>query len=189
MNREFASVMMLAFLSSACFVENFEEGQGKWSVDNGVWEVGTPTSGPNECHEGNRCAATVLDGNYPFTNSRLVSPSIWLVPANPLNPFPSIKFWHWFAWSGATGGAPDQGRVQISVYDPLSFTWSDWMDLGDNYSSASNAWTMSQVDLAPHTGQLVRLAFHHKGMNAFGTGPGWYVDEVEIPGIAIGIFD
>jgi hypothetical protein len=34
------------------FSEDFELGQGLWFADNGVWEVGTPTYGPAECHQG-----------------------------------------------------------------------------------------------------------------------------------------
>src|SRR6478609_7799961 len=45
----------------------------RWHVDNGIWAVGVPTSGPNKAFAGARCAATVLDGNYlPGADARLV---------------------------------------------------------------------------------------------------------------------
>ena len=53
---------------------NFEPGWDGWGADYGVWEVGTPTAGPDNCHGGSKCAGTVLGGNYPgYTDSRLIS--------------------------------------------------------------------------------------------------------------------
>ena len=34
------------------FEEGFETGGTSWSIDNGVWEIGIPTSGPNSCYTG-----------------------------------------------------------------------------------------------------------------------------------------
>jgi hypothetical protein len=62
--------------------DNFESPTvwDNWSVDNGVWEIGTPLTGPAtnsagyRTHEGTNCAATVLNGNYPAsTSSRLLN--------------------------------------------------------------------------------------------------------------------
>ena len=61
--------------SEVAFSEDFEFGIGDWTVEQGVWEAGTPTAGPSECYSGFDCAGTVLDGNYPgYTDSRLISP-------------------------------------------------------------------------------------------------------------------
>ncbi|MGD8312773.1 MAG: choice-of-anchor J domain-containing protein, partial [Gammaproteobacteria bacterium] len=58
------------------FGGDFEGGWGDWWADNGVWQVGTPTSGPGSCYSGSQCAGTVLDGNYPnHTDSNLISPT------------------------------------------------------------------------------------------------------------------
>jgi hypothetical protein len=49
------SILMLVGASPAAgvvFSYDFEAGQGNWNIDNGIWEVGTPTSGPNGCHGG-----------------------------------------------------------------------------------------------------------------------------------------
>ena len=42
--------------------EDFEVGWGDFSPDNGVWEVGIPTSGPGKAHQGLSAAATILAG-------------------------------------------------------------------------------------------------------------------------------
>ena len=57
------------------FSEDWEDGIGDWSVDNGVWQVGMPTSGPGAAHGGDQCAATTLDGIHPVNqDSRLITP-------------------------------------------------------------------------------------------------------------------
>ena len=44
---------------------NFEFGIGDWSADNGLWEVGIPTVGPDSnAHSGQNCVGTLLGGNY-----------------------------------------------------------------------------------------------------------------------------
>jgi hypothetical protein len=117
-----APLALLALLVSAHLahaqttLQTFEAGQGDWYADNGEWEVGSPTTvGPASCHQGTRCAGTVLNGNYPFTASRLVSPAFRLGTGTIQNPV-LLRFWHWFAWGGATGGFPGRGVVQASVY-------------------------------------------------------------------------
>lgn len=76
--------------------ENFEAGWGSWWADNGVWDVGVPTSGPEATHSGIHCAGTILDGNYPNdANTRLISPTISL-PAVTGDETISLKFWQWF---------------------------------------------------------------------------------------------
>ena len=79
---------------------NFESGWDGWAADYGVWEVGTPTAGPDSCHGGSRCAGTVLGGNYPGeTDSRLISPSITL-PGVSGDEELHLRFWHWFSPQG-----------------------------------------------------------------------------------------
>ena len=109
------------------FTGSFESGWGDWSADRGVWEVGTPTAGPDSCHSGSNCAGTVLGGNYPAdTDSRLISPSIML-PTVSGDQELHLRFWHWFSYSSY-----DAGYVQISVYDETTGEWSDWTTIGNS---------------------------------------------------------
>jgi hypothetical protein len=94
-----------------------------------------------------------------------------------------LRFWHWFQWGGATGGAPGQGVVQISVFDTTLLTWSAWTNVSTIFSSSSGVWTLNLVDLTAFSGEVVRIRFFHMGANAFSTGAGWYVDEIEIIGV------
>ena len=76
------ATFVLAFLyfnanaqQSTLWTETFEgDWTQNWGVDNGTWEVGVPTSGPNVTHSGQQCAATVLNGNYSddAPDSRLI---------------------------------------------------------------------------------------------------------------------
>ncbi|KHE92014.1 MAG: hypothetical protein K8F52_07155 [Candidatus Scalindua rubra] len=47
--------------ASVVFNEDFESGIGSWTIDNEVWEVGSPTSEPGSSYGGTQCAGTVLD--------------------------------------------------------------------------------------------------------------------------------
>lgn len=40
-------------------------GWNEWTAEQGVWEVGVPTSGPGAAHSGSNCVATVLGGELP----------------------------------------------------------------------------------------------------------------------------
>jgi len=63
--------------AAVVFSEDFESGAPGWQIDNGVWQIGVPTSGPGAAHQGTSAAATVLAGNYPRNvSSRLISPTI-----------------------------------------------------------------------------------------------------------------
>ncbi len=46
------------------FEKDFESGLVSWWADNGLWDVGTTTAGPNTCHGSSQCAGTLLDGDY-----------------------------------------------------------------------------------------------------------------------------
>ncbi len=75
---------MFSLAAFGCDPPPFEEEfltseMGGWSVDNGVWQIGTPTDvGPEACHTPPYCAGTIIDGPYPAVNSRLISPTIIL---------------------------------------------------------------------------------------------------------------
>ncbi|MFZ0390045.1 MAG: hypothetical protein WAN36_06260 [Calditrichia bacterium] len=101
-----------------------------WHVDGGTWQVGVPTSGPNSAHNGQKCAATVLSGNYSTTvDSRLIRHTSFVVPSASQNP--RLRFWHWYSFSSG-----DYGKVQIKVGN------SGWQDIFSNYlNTGSGAWS------------------------------------------------
>ena len=167
------------------YEETFE-GSSNWSADNGVWEIGVPTSGPGAAHEGMKCAGTILSANYPgYTDSRLIGPYIspWEqgIELRELtgNEELHLRFWNWFNYSSY-----DSGQVQISVQDDATGEWGAWVNEGGAVSSYSGGWSLKDVDLTDYAGQTIRIGFLHVAdRNQYGhasEGPGWFIDDIQI---------
>jgi len=154
--------------------EDFESGFGDWSVDEGSWEVGIPTSGPSNSHSGQNCAGTNLEGNYQEpADSRLVSPS-FVVP--PVSKNPAVQFWHWFSFSAA-----DYGEVQIRVNN------GNWQPISSQIlNTSSGIWTNFYISLTAYADSTVQIAFDFHSVNSGGgsndVSSGWYIDEISIVG-------
>ena len=142
-----------------------------WSVDNGVWDIGAPLTGPVtnsvglRALQGTNCAASVLDGSYPASSSsRLIRNSAFVVPSASQNP--RIQFWHWYEFSGNSYGV-----VQIK-----SGT-NAWTDLSPRYyATGGGVWTRPVVDLKAYAGKAVQIAFQIATDG--NVADGWCVDEV-----------
>lgn len=146
-----------------------------WASTEGVWQLGTPTSGPNVAHSGNRCWATRLDGNYGYlTRSSLQSTWIDLPVTAPLE----LRFWHWFSFSGSDG--VDYGYVSV---DHSGGTTT----VAGNFTGASSGWSQYIVDLSAYAGQTIRINFRMVDVdgNGFGSSEssGWYLDDFEFVGL------
>ena len=165
------------------FTVDFEGGWKHWSADNGIWEVGEPTSGPGCAHRGDQCAGTVMGGNYAgYTDSRLVSPPIWL----PLECCEVLYMCYWQWWSYSSY---DYGYLQISIQDEGTGGWSDWVTLpGTTVEGSSPVWTRRCVELTAYEGQTVKIAFCHTANRDSVGRPsestGWYIDNIHFPGIS-----
>ena len=166
-----------AAAADVVYQDDFEGGWGDWFVDNGVWEIGTPTAGPKAAHGGTNLAGTVLDGNYPGeTDSRLISPSMSF-PAVSGNEELRLCFWQWFSYSSY-----DYGVVQISLWDPDAAAWSAWEDVSGKMVSVSSVWSRTCVDLTQYAGQKVKIAFFHFAAagSSGDVSTGWYIDDIKI---------
>ena len=159
---------------------DWESGIGNWSADNGVWQVGTPTAGPESCFSGTQCAGTVLDGNYGVdTDSRLISPSIELSAVTGTEEI-HLRFQNWFSYLGG-----DSGQFQVSIWDVATSTWSDWSNEGGSVANTSG-WSLKDVNLTAYAGEVIRIAFYHTASrpsccNSSGfESTGWYIDDVSI---------
>lgn len=184
MRKEFFSltVAFILFISfTACspaygqstqtiYSESFESGIGDWFADNGVWEVGEPTTNPpNGAYAGQNCAATVLRGIYPANaDTRLISPRI-VLPTITSPESIQLRFWHWFSQFQG-----DPGIVQIS-----NDAGATWTDISIAFDLNSNAWTQYIIDISAYAGTAVRLAFYFTS-NGGNQANGWYVDELSI---------
>jgi hypothetical protein len=154
----------------------FESGLGDWWVNNGVWAVGKPTTGPGTAYAGTNCAGTGLAGDAPAWQSSLLISPMFMVPAASQNP--RLRWWQWFSfgWSQDTGG--DGGDLQVSTN-----TGASWQTLA-SYGGSSGVWSEPLVDLSAYAGLSVQIAFHFHSQadgndNADGGGGlGWFVDNV-----------
>ncbi len=154
--------------------EGFELGPGDWSADNGLWEVGVPTAGPDTAHSGVNCVATVLGGNYPaYANTRLISPEILLTPAP--GQVPMLYYWHWFRLYQSAHGS-DEGRIQISV------NGGEWETTSGPFSGTSPLWSQVGVNLSAYADSTVNIAFYFTSDWVY-EDQGWYIDDVRIVGI------
>jgi len=151
---------------------DFEDGMDNWSSDNGVWEVGAPTSGPFNAHSGSNAAGTVLSGDYPNTTSRLISSTIEL-PAIESGEEVHLRFWQWFSLDNY-----DSLNVQVSQQTATN-VWADWETL-DTYNGSSGVWSNAMVDLSAYAGRTVRIGFQLSQGSFTSVGPGWFVDDVSI---------
>ena len=151
--------------------EGFESGFGDWSVDEGSWEVGVPTSGPDSAYNGQNCVGTNLEGNYQEpADSRLISPP-FIVPAASENP--RFRFWYWFSFA-----AGDYGQVQIKVNNG---DWQPISNIINNYNS--NAWSYGSIDISSYADSTVQIAFYfhsHKAGYYNDVSSGWYIDDVSL---------
>ncbi len=164
---------------------DFEAGWGRWSAENGLWEVGSPTAGPGACHKGGSCVGTILAGDYPDwdTDSALFSPEIQLPPITGFEEI-LLRFWEWHQYAVA-GYEDDRGQVQISIWDPAldKLSWSAWKNIGDPVRGSSAVWTQKEIDLTAYANQKVKLAFRHIDDWVDGgdeVASGWYLDDIEI---------
>jgi hypothetical protein len=153
------------------FQWDFESGWDDWWADNGVWEIGAPTAGPDGPHGGSQCAGTNLDGNYPaYIDSRLISAPVTL-PEVSGDEQVHLRFWQWFSY------ANDEGRVQVSVYSDGE--WGSWESVGYPIQYSVPYWSMLERDLTEYAGEKIRIAFYHIA-DSVQEATGWYIDDVAV---------
>jgi len=132
--------------------------------------------GPTSCFAGTQCAGTVLDGNYPAnTDSRLVSASQQMPTVTGFEEI-RLRFQQWFSL-----GSGDSGQVQVSVFDPVTSTWGNWVSEGTSVTGVSAIWSLKDVDLTAYSGERVRIGFLHTAdASSISVSNGWYVDDIAI---------
>ena len=151
--------------------EGFEVGVGNWSSDNGLWQIGKASVGPDSAYSGHNVAGTVLNGNYPVNaNTRLISPEFTLQALEGESP--TLFFRHWYEFA-----SNDNGRVQISVNGGQWETVSSPL-----FDGNSPIWVQYAVDLSPYKDSTIQIAFYFTSSNQT-THNGWYIDSVRIEGV------
>ncbi len=173
------SYSVMTHESEILFYEDFESVNSEWTIENGIWQIGVPSSGGTR--SGTNVAATNLTGVYPAnSDSRLISPAIGL-PGILSDERIELRFWQWYESHGG-----DVGYVQISVLHEDS-TWGVWQTVaepgGYYHQYWTSGWSRVAVDLTSYTSQTIRIAFYHTAQDVWSgadEGLGWYLDDIEI---------
>jgi hypothetical protein len=154
------------------FPESFEAGMGSWYSVFGGWEAGAPTNGPAGAHNGVNCAAVGLHDNYSADLLAYLCSPFFTIPDSAQSP--RLRFWHW--WNI---GYNDYACVTINEkYD------TNWVEISPHYSgTGGNAWSYAFIDLTPYAGKTARISFdfHASSVGGGSGGPGWYIDDINIP--------
>ncbi|UCE18384.1 MAG: hypothetical protein JSV84_16250 [Gemmatimonadota bacterium] len=172
---------------------DFEEDDGGFVTEGeGDWEWGRPITGPQSAHSGAKVWATNLSGPYrDLSDSRLVIPNIDLSDYVGA----TLTFYHWYQSESVSGVLLDGGNVKIApdgepyhVLTPVQGYDSSLVPIGNPLGGerayggtigAGNFWHQEVFELSPYAHRVVFLRFHF-GSNETVTGPGWYIDDVEI---------
>lgn len=161
-------------------VEGFEFGWNGWTIDNGVWQIGTGSA-----HSGSNYAGAVISGTYPpQTDSRLISPRIDLPMVGDQERL-ELRLWETYSYAGL-----DYGRVQLSQWtgsnwtDWITLTNATWYRLNPARETYESGWSKVAMDLTIYAGKPVRVAFYHsaESYSTYETGEswGWHIDDVEV---------
>jgi len=151
--------------------EEFELDIGDWYADNGLWQIGPPTFGPDNTHSGMGCAGLVLDGNYTnYANTRLISPELTIYPVPGQTPW--LFFYQWFIIENNN----DFGSVQLSV------NGGSWQTVSNLFSGTNEIWSQFGINLSDYINSTIRIAFYFTS-DFYWNFAGWYIDDVRIEGI------
>jgi Secretion system C-terminal sorting domain len=168
----------LIFGQETIFVEDWETGIGSWYADNGLWEVGQPTVGPDSVYLNANCVGTLINSNYPSNaNTRLISPTVQL-PSKNFNETLQLKLWHWFQTKEYQTDYPYSYNPDKCVIE-ISVNSGDWKPLFDYSSGKSIIWSQIVLDISAYANSSIRLGFYFysSGNNEDN---GWYIDDISI---------
>jgi hypothetical protein len=157
--------------------ENFENGWGAWHTDEGVWDIGVPSSnGPTNLPSGTHCAGTGLDGAIPTVfESHLWTPAFYLSKLNP-GEGAYLQFEQWQDY-----GTPFGIAVQWSQWWPgIGWTWPQIFEPDPLIPPPRRTWATITMDVTRLAGAPLpmRLGFEHMDVSA--SGLGWFIDDVRI---------
>ncbi|WMM26777.1 S8 family serine peptidase [Tissierella sp. MB52-C2] len=152
------------------YTQGFENNTNGW-IFNGAWEWGVPSNVGPKPFEGEKLAATTLDGNYPNNaDSWMITPPIDLRDGNLETA--SLRFYEWYEMENNY----DKGYVLIT--NDYGETWTEAR--GIITGSAMN-WKESLVNLGHYIGSKdpVFVAFRFTS-DSSGQRAGWYIDNVRL---------
>ncbi len=151
------------------FADNIESGQGSWThsgtLDN--WHISTYRS-----HSATHSWYCGVESNHLYTannDASLVTPYFVSTPDS------SFKFWYYDTLELGY----DYGYVEIDN------NCGHWIPL-TTYNAGHLTWTQENIPMASYSGQTVRMRFHFFSDGSVNA-EGWYVDDVQMPVVIIGV--
>jgi hypothetical protein len=160
------------------WTDTLERGNTNWTVytvddSERGWELGVPGLLQPPAHSGTNAWGSNLTGDFASQiESYLISPAILLTNGNTA----TLRFWHAYDFTDPSEfGIYHAGELLLITGDavePISLgVWSD----------ESADWDSYEVDLTPHLGKIVYLAWHYF-LFSLDAAPrvGWLIDDVSI---------
>ncbi|MDD4309658.1 MAG: VWA domain-containing protein, partial [Candidatus Cloacimonetes bacterium] len=135
-----------------------------WNV-GGIWQMGSPSMGPQSVPEGNTCLGTNLSGFYPNSaNVTAISPLIQI----PFASYVELSFQEWFELESDY----DFGYVEVHCDNNTS-------RIDARSGTSANLWRNTALNITQFQGRSIRLAFHLV-TDATVPATGWYLDNMNI---------
>ena len=161
--------------------EDSLQASADWGTSAGLWEWGTPSNGPSGCHEGARCAGTLIHRNYVEPASTVLLREFTVPPADQN---PRLRFTHWFSFKSLDKGVVLLRTIKVENRKRILGPWKAISDTWENESS-SGTWTSPlPISLSPYADSLVQVGFYFKSANdrnaASDFSSGWYIDQVGV---------
>ncbi|NLW31353.1 MAG: VWA domain-containing protein [Fibrobacter sp.] len=152
------------FAQSTYFEENFEGTTPNMTITGGGWEYGTP-SNPSTVPEGNRCAGTVLNGNYSNSAQYLLtSPSINLPDSTVIK----FSFYEWYQLESCCD------YIYLEIEKDNSGTWTS---LRTSANGQNTTWNSRSYDISTYRNSSIKIRFRLTSDGSV-VRQGWYIDNV-----------
>ncbi|MBI3192949.1 MAG: T9SS type A sorting domain-containing protein [Ignavibacteriae bacterium] len=161
---------------STIFFDDFEHGSSNWTVDNGLWQIGSSTI--VTAYNGTNIAGTLLNENIPNQTytTRLITKPINLPSISSQDEL-RLRYYSWFSRANNVNAS-----IQMAI-DTGGGNFGPWTGITLNYTTAYSPWTHSSVELTKFAGKRVKIGFTfiatYDRYDPAG-GPGWYVDDISI---------
>ncbi len=153
-----------------------------------VWQLGEPTAGPGEAHDGDEALATYLDGNYNNNDDATVaSIHAW----HPTEGAVLVKYWHWTNYEGYWDGYQMMYSTDgdtWTIADPIggyNYASISGLDGQRGFSTNTNGWVQVTYDLTDQVAQADSfwVAFRHGTDGSVNSYYGVAIDELEMWGV------
>jgi len=168
-------LFLVCYSATGQIIEDFDQNRLTWaeSPEAGLWQIGSPTSGPMSDFDNENLLATNLAGPYKTDKIVSITSSLFTVP-EPAEADGSVflDLVHWYdVYSGAyiyiivTPESGENPKTLKQYYD---------------YSLYEKRWLKESLDISDYAGQKVSLKFKispgTRSVNT--TSPGWYIDHI-----------